>query len=164
MPLKTPRDLFLHELSDTMSAERIVLSMLGEIESEAENEDARAAYTQHKSETEQQIKNLEEVFEQLGEKPEKTTCHAAEGLKKEHKALHDEKPSAQVLELGNVIGAAKTEHYEIASYTMLVQMAMDLGEQEVADLLRQNLKQEEEMANTVESLATALGQQVKLTA
>lgn len=161
MPLKTPRDLFLHELSDTMSAEHIVLKMLGELESEADNKDAKAAFKHHKSETESQIKNLEKVFKQLGEEPEDTTCHAAEGLKKEHQALHEEQPSPMVLEMGNLADAAKTEHYEIASYTALVQMAGDLGEKEVAALLKENLDQEKEMAKKVESIAKQVGKEAK---
>ena len=161
MPLDTPRDLFIHELSDTMSAEHIVLTMLGELQTETNNTDAKAAYKHHESETRQQIKNLESVFKQLGEKPEETTCHAAEGLSKEHAALKKEKPSEIVQELGNLGGAAKTEHYEIASYTALVQMAKDLGQTEAADLLKQNLDQEKVMAKTVESLAKAVGKEAK---
>ena len=161
MPLETPRDLFLHELSDTVSAEHIVLKMLGELQQETTNSDVKAALKHHESETRQQIKNLEKVFKQLGEEPEQTTCHAAEGLKQEHEALKEEQPSPLVLELGNLAGAAKTEHYEIASYTGLVQMARDLGETEVAELLKENLDQEKEMAKTVESLAKQLGKEGK---
>lgn len=161
MPLETPRDLFLHELSDTISAEHIVLEMLGTLQQETSNPDVKAAVKHHESETKQQIKNLEKVFKQLGEKPEKTTCHAAEGLKQEHEALKEEKPSPMVMELGNLAGAAKTEHYEIASYTALIQMAKDLGETEAADLLKENLDQEKEMAKTVESLAKQLGKEAK---
>ena len=161
MSLDTPRDLFLHELSDTVSAEHIVLKMLGGIQQETGNTDVKAAFKHHESETKQQIKNLDKVFKQLGEKPEDTTCHAAEGLKQEHDALKDEQPSPLVLEMGNLAGAAKTEHYEIASYTALVQMAKDLGESEVADLLKENLDQEKEMAKTVESLAKQMGKEAK---
>jgi ferritin-like metal-binding protein YciE len=159
--LETPRDLFIHELSDTMSAEHIILGILGEMQNETENSDVKAAVKHHETETKQQIRNLEKVFKQLGEEPEKTTCHAAEGLKKEHDALGEEKPSPLVLELGNLAGAAKTEHYEIASYTALIQMAKDLGEKEVADLLKENLDQEKEMAKQVESLAKELGKEAK---
>jgi len=161
MPLQTPRELFVHELSDTMSAEQIVLKMLGELQSESTNKDVTAAYKHHQQETEGQIKNLEKVFAQLGEQPEETTCHAAEGLKKEHDALKEEDPSPMVQEMGNLGGAAKTEHYEIASYTVLVQMARDLGERECVDLLNENLSQEKEMARTVESLAKQLGKEAK---
>jgi ferritin-like metal-binding protein YciE len=161
MSLNTPRDLFVHELSDSVSAEHIVLKMLGELEQETQNADVRKAVTHHRKETEQQIANLEKVFELLGEKPEQTTCHAAEGLKKEHEALKQENPPELVLELGNLAGAAKTEHYEIASYTALVQMARDLGEREVADLLRENLDQEKEMEKNVRALAKELGKAAK---
>jgi len=161
MSLDTPRDLFLHELSDTVSAEHIVLKMLGELQQETSNADVKAALKNHQAETQQQIKNLDKVFKQLGEKPEDTTCHAAEGLKKEHDALKEEQPSPLVLEMGNLAGAAKTEHYEIASYTALVQMAKDLCESEVADLLKENLDQEKEMARTVESLAKQMGKEAK---
>jgi ferritin-like metal-binding protein YciE len=161
MPLATPRDLFLHELSDTMSAEQIVLNMLGELQQETGNDEVRDALRHHESETRDQIQNLEKIFKQLGEKPEQTTCHAAEGLKKEHEALRQEQPSPLVLEVGNLAGAAKTEHYEMASYNALIQMAKDLGETEAADLLKENLDQEKEMARTVEKLARQVGKDVK---
>lgn len=161
MTLTTARDLFLHELSDTVSAEHIVEKMLVTLQGETTNADVKAALKHHHAETLQQIKNLDKVFKQLGEKPEDTTCHAAEGLKKEHDALQKEKPSPLVLEVGNLAGAAKTEHYEIASYTALIQMAKDLGETEVADLLKENLDQEKEMAKTVESLSKQVGKEVR---
>ncbi len=144
-----------------MSAEHIVLEMLGKLKQETQNSDVKDAIAHHHKETEQQIANLEEVFDLLGEKPEKTTCHAAEGLKEEHEALKKENPPELVLELGNLAGAAKTEHYEIASYTMLMQMAKDLGEKEAADLLKENLDQEKEMARKVQSLGKQLGKEAK---
>jgi ferritin-like metal-binding protein YciE len=59
--------------------------------------------------------------------------------------------------MANLGGAAKTEHYEMAMYTGLVQMAKDLGETEAAQLLQDNLDQEKEMAVRVETLARELG-------
>jgi ferritin-like metal-binding protein YciE len=40
-------------------------------------------------------------------------------------------------------------------------MAKNLGESEIADLLKENLDQEKEMARTVESLAREIGKDVK---
>jgi ferritin-like metal-binding protein YciE len=161
MSLTSPRELFVHELSDTMSAEHIILKMLPELRKDAQHPEAQAAFKEHEAETKEQIKNLEQVFKLLGEKPEETTCFAAEGLQKEHEALHEEEPTPEVLEMGNLGGAAKTEHYEIASYTTLVQMAKDLGEREAAELLKANLDQEKAMAKRVEALAKELGKQAK---
>lgn len=161
MSLETPRDLFIHELSDSMSAEHIILKVLAEMEQETASTEARKAIREHHKETEAQIDNLTKVFELLGESPEDTTCHAAEGLRKEHDALKDEKPEGVVKELGLLAGANKSEHYEIATYLSLRQMAQDLGEREVADLLNENLQQEKEMARTVQSLAAEIGKTIK---
>jgi ferritin-like metal-binding protein YciE len=59
--------------------------------------------------------------------------------------------------MANLSGAAKTEHYEMAMYTGLVQLAKDLGETDAAQLLQDNLDQEKAMAVRVEMLARELG-------
>lgn len=157
MPLTTPRDLFVHELLDAMSAEQQILTMLPELQAEALNHELKEAFEIHEQETRQQLRNLEEVFRQIGESPEATTCYALKGIADEHKALHQEQPSPEVLEMANLAGAAKTEHYEMAMYTGLVQMAKDLGHEEAAQLLQDNLDQEKAMAVRIEMLARELG-------
>jgi ferritin-like metal-binding protein YciE len=159
MPLTTPRELFVHELSDAMSAEQQILKMLPELQSEALNHEVKETLATHEQETRQQVKNIQEVFSQLGERPEETTCYAVKGLAEEHQALHEEEPSPEILEMANLGGAVKTEHYEMAMYTGLVQMARDLGETNAAQLLQDNLDQEKAMAARVETLARELGKQ-----
>lgn len=153
MALTTKRELFVHELADAMSSENIILGMLPELQKESINEDIRSALKNHEEETKQHVKNLKAVFKLLGEKPEQTTCHGTEGLKKEHAALHEEDPSPEILQMGVLSGASKTEHYEIANYEGLVLMAKDLGETEVAKLLQENLDQEIAMEKLVAKLA-----------
>jgi ferritin-like metal-binding protein YciE len=164
MAIAEPRELLIHELGDMMSAEHIIVKMLPELAKEAQHDELKSAFKDHESETKEQIKRLEQAFEALGEKVEESTCYAAEGLKKEHEALHEEDPSPEILEMGNVLGASKTEHYEIASYTGLVQLANDLGERKVADLLKQNLQEEEAMAKKLEKLGKQLGKEAKANA
>jgi ferritin-like metal-binding protein YciE len=161
MSLSSPRELFVHELADTLSAEQIILGMLPELQKESRHPGAKKAFKEHEQETRQQIKNLQAVFKTIGETPAPTTCYAAEGLKKEHEALRGEQPTPDVLEAGNMGGAAKTEHYEIATYTTLVQMATDLGERDAAKLLRENLNQEKEMAKRVNAISKELGKAAK---
>jgi ferritin-like metal-binding protein YciE len=160
MPMTTPRDLFIHELSDAMSAEQQILKMLPELQKESQIPEVQQAYRQHEQETLHHVQNLETVFQQLGENPEATTCFAVKGIAEEHKALHKERPSADVLEMANLGGADRTEHYEIAMYTGLIQMAKDLGQPQAAQLLQQNLDQEMAMAKRVEAFAKTLGKQM----
>ena len=161
MPLATPRDLFIHDLSDMLSAENIIRGMLGEVISETKVAAHKQAFHQHLKETEGHIKTLQAVFKAIGEQAEPIVCHGAEGLKKEHDSLKEERPTGHVLEMGLLGGASKTEHYEIASYSDLVQTAKDLGEPEAAKLLKENLDQEKAMAKTVETLSKAVGKEVK---
>ena len=93
----------------------------------------------------------------LGEKPEQTTCYVAQGLQEEHDHFVSEKPSEDVLTLFNLGAATKTEHYEIAVYTGLIEQATLMGHTEAAKLLQQNLKQEQATLKKVEQLCSLLG-------
>jgi ferritin-like metal-binding protein YciE len=159
--ISTPRELFVHELADAMSAEQQILKAMPELQQEAQHPELKKALKEHEGETKQQVKNLQAVFKQLGEKPEETTCYGMKGLIEEHQALHEEDPSPEMLELAVASGAEKTEHYEIVAYTGLVQMAKDLGEKEAAQLLQENLDQEKAMAKRVAVLSKELGKQAK---
>lgn len=161
MSLETPRDLFLHELSDLVSAEHIFFKVLGEMAELSENKDAQKAYSDHQKETQGHIDRLMKAFEIMGEQPEQITCEAADGLRKEHESLKEEKPEGVVKELGLALGAGKSEHYEIASYRMLAQVAGAMGENEVADLLKETLAEEEEAEKKARELARSLNSDIK---
>jgi ferritin-like metal-binding protein YciE len=157
MPIATPREFFIHELSDAYSAEQQIVKLLPTLVKEADHKELADALTEHERETREQIKNLDQVFKLLGERPEAMVCHGAEGLKKEHDSFIKEEPSPEVLRLFVAGAAAKTEHYEIESYSGLVDMATLLGEDECAKLLEENLKQEEAMAKKAERYEKQLG-------
>lgn len=161
MTLATPRDLFLHELSDLLSAENIFLGILDESSRLADNADAKKAYSDHHKETKGQIERLNKVFKLLGETPEQVTCYGADGLRKEHDHLKEEKPKGMVKEIGLLIGADKSEHYEICAYRNLMQVARSLGESDVADLLSETLAEEEEADKKVRSILRSLGDDMK---
>ena len=160
MPMKSPQDLFLHELGDMYDAEQRISKMLPAMAKEVTDPQVKSAFEQHEQETLQQIKNLEQCFQVLGSKPEKSACHAIAGLKQEHDAFLKEKPSDDLLTMFDLGGASKTEYYEMASYTGLIEKATLMGQQQVVQLLQQNLQQEEAMANKVEQISKQLGKQM----
>ena len=57
--------------------------------------------------------------------------------------------------------AARVEHYEIAAYNGLIEMARGLGETEAADLLEQNLVQEQHALETVEGIGKRMAKDAK---
>jgi ferritin-like metal-binding protein YciE len=97
------------------------------------------------------------VFETIGEKANAEKCPGIEGLKTEHdEFVANEEPTPEVLDMFLTGAATRTEHYEIAAYTGLITMACALGESEAANLLGENLKQEEAALKTVTDISEKL--------
>jgi ferritin-like metal-binding protein YciE len=162
MAITTAKDLFIHELGDIYDAEQRILKMLPTMAQECANAQVSNAFQQHEQETRQQVLNLEQCFQILGVSPQqaKERCAAVEGLKQEHDSFLKESPSQDILTMFDLGGACKTEYYEIASYRGLIEKATLMGQQQVAQLLQQNLQQEEAMAQRVEQISKVLGQQM----
>jgi ferritin-like metal-binding protein YciE len=154
MGMQTIEELFEHELKDIYSAEHSLLDALEQMASESSDRDIRKAFTQHRKETQGQIKRLEKIFKSMGQKPESETCPGIEGLIKEKKLFMRERPSEDLLEFYNVGAAQKVERYEITAYESLIDMADKLGMADAVELLEQNLQEEEEALNKLKALAS----------
>jgi ferritin-like metal-binding protein YciE len=141
--MSDPRDLFLHELGDVLYAEKTLVKALPKLQEEASDKELSSGFADHLKETRQHVKNLEQAFEALGEPAKAEKCPGIEGIKKEHDDfVSNESPTSEVLDAFLTGAGARTEHYEIAAYEGLVTMATAMGEDDVASLLNENLKQE----------------------
>lgn len=160
MPMQSPMDLFMHEMGDIYDAENRIAQMLPQLISEAQDGQVKSALQQHLQETQQQIQNLDQCFQAMGGQPQRETCAAIQGLKTEHDTFLKEKPSADILQMFDLGAAAKTEHYEIASYTGLIEKSQLMGQQQVTSLLQQNLQQEQAMLQRVMQASQQLSPQM----
>jgi ferritin-like metal-binding protein YciE len=121
---------------------------------ESSDREIKRGFTQHRKETQAQIKRLEKIYRALGRKPESGSCPGIEGLIKEKKLFMREKPSRELLEFYNIGAAQKVERYEITAYESLVDMAEKLGMADAVDLLEQNLQEEEMALNKLKAIAS----------
>ena len=154
MAMQTIEELFEHELKDIYSAEHSLLDALEQMASESLDREIKKAYTQHRRETQGQIKRIEKIFKSMGQKPEAETCPGIEGLIKEKKVFMREKPSEELLEFYNIGAAQKVERYEITAYEALLDMAEKLGMSDAVELLEQNLQEEELALNKLKAIAS----------
>ena len=154
MAMQTIEELFEHELQDIYSAEQSLLEALEQMAQESSDREIKRGFTQHRKETQAQIKRLERIYRALGQKPESGSCPGVEGLIKEKKLFMREKPSSELLEFYNIGAAQKVERYEITAYESLVDMAAKLGLTDVVDLLEQNLQEEEMALNKLKAIAS----------
>lgn len=154
MAMETIEELFEHELKDIYGAETALLAALEQMAGESSDREIRKAFTQHRKETQGQIRRLDKVFKSIGQKAESTTCAGMEGLIKEKKAFMRERPSAELLEFYNIGAAQKVERYEITAYESLVDMAEKLGLTAAVELLEQNLHEEEATLNRLKTISS----------
>lgn len=136
--------LFENELKDIYWAEKALTAAIPKMIKKATSDELIAALETHLEETNEQIKQVEEVFKSINMKPVGKKCEAMAGLMKEAEAIIDECEPGAMCDAGIIAGAQKIEHYEIASYGTMRQFAETLALPEAAKLLEQILEQEKE--------------------
>jgi ferritin-like metal-binding protein YciE len=152
--LTSPEQLFVHELKDMYYAEQTLTKVLPTLAQEASDRELSKAFKHHLDETKDQIKNLEQVFKNLGKPAQGEKCPGIEGIKEEHESFMEENdPTPALLNVHLTGAASRAEHYEIAAYTGLIEKARALGERDSVKLLQENLRQEKEALKTVESIS-----------
>ena len=137
MSVTNLEELFEHELRDTLDAERQILKALPKMIKAAESEDLKAALTEHKSVTEEQVGRLETIFKSLNKAARGKHCKGMEGLLAEGSDMIEEEEISPTLDAAMIGAAQKVEHYEIAAYGTLVEYAKILGMDDAVELLRQ---------------------------
>ena len=136
------RDLLIHELKDLHNAESQLTKALPKVIKAVSNKKLREAISAHLEETRSHVERLEQAFEILDERPRGTKCDAMEGLIKEGEKLLQEDAEAEVLDAALIAAAQRIEHYEMAGYDCARAFARQLGETDVARLLKQTLDEE----------------------
>ena len=153
MELNSLRDLYIDELKDLWSAEKQLTKALPKMAKAANDPELSKAFLTHLRQTEQQVKRLEQIFEELGESPRGKKCVGMEGLIEEGQELIKEKPEPEVLDAGLISKAQHVEHYEIAGYGTVRTYAQLLGHDRQAQLLQQTLDEEGEADKLLTQLA-----------
>jgi ferritin-like metal-binding protein YciE len=144
-----PKQLFIHKLGAALTMEETVLSMLEELEQKANDAELKEQLSHHHDETQQQVANLEQAFGSLAVEQEKQPCPAIDGLEQEGKDMLKQ-TAKELYDAVILSGCAEVEHHEIAVYDGLIQMADEMGEEDIVALLKENLEQEEHTLKEVE--------------
>jgi ferritin-like metal-binding protein YciE len=155
MAQKSLENMFHDTLRDTLYAERKIAKTLPKLARGASSEQLRAAFAQHKEETEGQIERLSQVFEMLGKRPQAKTCPAIDGMVEEGEEILDSFKGSPALDAGLIAAAQAVEHYEISRYGTLKRWAQLLGMDEAARLLDQTLQEESTTDERLTKLADA---------
>lgn len=150
-PIKTLDDLFVHTLQDIYYAENQIVKNLPTMIAKASNPELKAAFEQHLTETQGQVKRLEQVFQMHGQPVKAVDCAAMDGILAETKEIMGDCDDDQVRDAAMLSAAQAIEHYEITRYGSLIAYARELGRNDCASVLQENLDEEK---NTDKKLTT----------
>ncbi len=96
--IKTLDDLFVHTLQDIYYAENQITKALPKMISKATDPQLKQGFQTHLSETQNQIKRLEQVFQMHGQSPKAVNCPAIDGIIKEANEVAGEVADKEVLD------------------------------------------------------------------
>jgi len=153
MKLESLKDLYLEQLKDLYSAETQLVDALPKMAEAANSADLRKAFTEHLGQTEEHVRRLERIFQDLQANPKGNDCEGMEGLIKEGKEMLKMKGDPAVLDAGLIAAAQRVEHYEIAGYGTVRSYAELLGKSQHVSLLERTLQEEEAADERLSKLA-----------
>lgn len=147
---------FMDSLKDIYWAEKALTKALPKMSKNATSEELKKAFDQHLEITKSQVERLEQVFQALGEKAQAKKCEAMEGLVEESESIIGEtKDDTFTRDAALIIAAQKVEHYEIATYGGLVQLAKTMNKGNIAKMLETTLNEEKEADVLLTKIAEA---------
>jgi len=138
------KELFVDELKDIYSAETQLVKALPKMARAAVSAELRNGFQEHLTQTEGHVTRLEQIFEELGEKPTGKKCEGMAGLIKEGGEAAEEDYEGEVKDSALIGAAQRVEHYEIAAYGTVRAMAEKLGDDKAVQLLTQTLQEEKD--------------------
>ena len=145
---------FTDSLKDIYWAEKHLTKALPKMQKAATTEELKSAIGEHLTQTEEHVTRLEHVFELIGKKAQAKKCDAMEGLIKEGDSIVEEtEDGSMTRDAGIIMAAQKVEHYEIATYGGLVQLAKTMGMEEAAGILKQTLEEEKQTDQGLSEIA-----------
>ena len=148
------REFFEDSLKDIYWAEKHIIKTLPKMKKAATSQELKDAFDTHTEQSKEQVLRLEQVFSLLEKPARGKKCEAIEGITKEGESIIEETEAGTATrDVGLIMAAQKVEHYEIATYGGLAQLAETLGLSEAAELLRQTLEEEKETDTLLTGIA-----------
>ncbi len=151
--IETFDELFVHQLQDIYYAEQQLVKALPKMVEKATSAQLKQAFQSHLMETKGHVSRVEQVFKMHGAEVKAVDCPAIDGILKEANEVAGEIDDKEVLDAALIAAAQAVEHYEMTKYGTLVAWAKQLGRDDCASVLEQNLNEEKAADKKLTSLA-----------
>lgn len=136
--------VFESDLKDIYDAEKRLTKALPKMAKAAESDELRKAFNDHLAVTVDHVGRIEQIFTAAGLKAAGKPCAGMKGLIDEGQEAIDSDGEAPYTDLALICAARRVEHYEMAAYLGVLDLAEQLYGGEIVDLIRETLEEEEE--------------------
>jgi ferritin-like metal-binding protein YciE len=135
-------NLLLQDARFLLGAEAEQASRMRELADSINDGNLRRVFEEHAAETDQQVRRLEQILSAAGEEGEGEVPAGVDGMIEDAEMMADMELGEAVRDVALAAAARKMEHYEIACYQGAIDLAQQLGLEDVVQPLRQSLEEE----------------------
>jgi Mn-containing catalase len=160
------QELLVDELRDILHAEKQLLKALPKMAKAARSAQLQTLFQTHLAETEGQVERLNEALKILGAPARAKPCKGMAGLVEEGDEVmsHGKRKDDAPADLALIGAAQRVEHYEIAAYTTARNLALQLRQPAVVQLLTMSLGEEQNAGQLLDQVAQPLMSVAKMPA
>lgn len=138
----TLHDLLILKLRALYDVEHQLVKALPKMVKHATDPELKKDFSDHLTETKNQVKRLEECFSNVGERATKTKVEAIRGLIEDAEWLFTHVTPPEALDAALIAAASYVENYEMAGYRAAIGWAKKMNHESVAVLLTITLEEE----------------------
>jgi Mn-containing catalase len=155
---ETIKKLLVEQLRDILHAEKQLTKALPKMAKAARSVQLQRLFETHLAETEAQAERLNECLRLLGSAARAKPCKGMAGLVEEgDDVMQDGKEKADApADLAPVGAAQRVEYYEMAAYTTARNLAVQMRQPEIVQLLTTSLGEEQNAGQLLDQVAQPL--------
>ena len=143
--VSSPEQKFLTDLGRLYDAKCCFVEASQQVQQQISNQQLKSAIQMDIGNNNHQIQNLEQIFQTLGQQPQRIKCESAAALVSEGQKMVQEVGDNPMLRDATIaVGQAAVKNAESSNYIAMITAAGQKGQKEIVALLQQNLLQNQQ--------------------
>jgi ferritin-like metal-binding protein YciE len=154
MELKSLKDVLQEQLEDLYSAETQLVTALPKMGQAATHDELKTAFREHLEETKGHVTRVQDALGELGGSTTGEECKGMKGLIAEGEEVIQMTGDSTAKDAAIIAAAQRVEHYEMAAWGTVRQLAKECGFDGIEDLADQTLDEESQADKLLTKIAT----------
>lgn len=149
-------DLFVDKLHELAGLEELLIAGLPPFVKASTNAELQAAFAEHLKQTEKQATRITDAASSLRLESKTDVCKPMVAMVADAAKAALTEPAGVIRDLAMLGAAERVEHFEIAAYSSSISLAKTLGYGDAANLLVENLLEEQKAAEHLKKISKTL--------